>query len=200
MRGKAIAAGAVATLAVVAGVTYWAVSGDDEPFTVSGYKAMCKKPREYAEAAPHAGSGPRPVYIDGFWPLTDTDAKELNATERRTWSPKEPAKVQLIACVDHLGQGDFLRSCDYDSLLGSSGGEPFTLHLYKGKYEVTVYEARSGKPLGSTEIQGDAIFGTEDRPCPGTAVKPDNPRDNAKEGRPRPAQLREVLRPYVNGG
>ncbi|MCX5461759.1 hypothetical protein ACF1GX_29280 [Streptomyces albidoflavus] len=59
MRGKAVAAGAVATLAMVAGVTYWAVSGDDEPFTVSGYKAMCQKPREYAEAAPHAGSGPR---------------------------------------------------------------------------------------------------------------------------------------------
>ncbi|MGW9327985.1 hypothetical protein ACWHAQ_29450, partial [Streptomyces koyangensis] len=103
MRGRAVVAGAVATLAVVAGVTYWAVSGDDEPFTVSGYEAMCQKPREYAEAAPHAGSGPRPVYIDGFWPLPDTDAKELNAAERRTWSPKEPGKVQLIACVDHLG-------------------------------------------------------------------------------------------------
>ncbi|MGW8384627.1 hypothetical protein ACWGMW_03980 [Streptomyces albidoflavus] len=96
MRGKAIAAGAVATLAVVAGVTYWAVSGDDEPFTVSGYKAMCQKPREYTEAAPHAGSGPRPVYIDGFWPLTDTDAKELNAsseaaTTTHSWAP--PART-----------------------------------------------------------------------------------------------------------
>ncbi|MEU3080307.1 MULTISPECIES: hypothetical protein [Streptomyces] len=45
MRGRAVTAGAVATLAVVAGVTYWAVSGADEPFTVSGYKAMCQKPR-----------------------------------------------------------------------------------------------------------------------------------------------------------
>ncbi|BDH69242.1 hypothetical protein MTP06_26910 [Streptomyces sp. PLM4] len=96
MRGKAVAAGAVATLAMVAGVTYWAVSGDDEPFAVSGYKAMCQKPREYTEAAPHAGSGPRPVYIDGFWPLTDTDAKELNAsseaaTTTHSWAP--PART-----------------------------------------------------------------------------------------------------------
>ncbi|MGW9328262.1 hypothetical protein ACWHAQ_30890, partial [Streptomyces koyangensis] len=118
----------------------------------------------------------------------------------RTRRPTSDQPRQQRSGSIHLGQGDFLRSCDYDSLLGSSGGEPFTLHLYKGKYEVTVYEARSGKPLGSTEIQGDAIFGTDDRPCPGTAVKPDNPRDNAKEGLPRPAQLREVLAPYVNGG
>ncbi|MFE7498085.1 hypothetical protein ACFU6O_03165 [Streptomyces albidoflavus] len=58
MRGKAVAAGAVATLAMVAGVTYWAVSGDDQPFTVSAYKAMCQKPREYAEAAPRAAPAP----------------------------------------------------------------------------------------------------------------------------------------------
>lgn len=106
MRGKAVAAGAVATLAMVAGVTYWAVSGDDEPFTVSGYKAMCQKPREYAETAPHAGSGPRPVYIDGFWPLTDTDAKELNAsseaaTTTHSWAP--PARAPSPCTSIHTG-------------------------------------------------------------------------------------------------
>ncbi|MGW8944222.1 hypothetical protein [Streptomyces koyangensis] len=41
-----IAAGAVATLAVAAGLNCWAVSGDDEPFTVSACKATCQKPRD----------------------------------------------------------------------------------------------------------------------------------------------------------
>lgn len=103
MRGKAVAAGAVATLAMVAGVTYWAVSGDDEPFAVSGYKAMCQKPREYTEAAPHAGFRPPPGLHRR---LLAPDGHRRERTER------------------------FLRSCDYDSLLGSSSEDPFTLHLY----------------------------------------------------------------------
>ncbi|MGV9661022.1 hypothetical protein ACWDR5_29200 [Streptomyces koyangensis] len=48
-----IAAGAVATLAVAAGLNCWALSGDDEPFTVSGYKAMRQKPRDYLIVPTH---------------------------------------------------------------------------------------------------------------------------------------------------
>ncbi|MFF2653957.1 hypothetical protein [Streptomyces sp. NPDC058045] len=196
--------GALAAL-VIAGVACGAGS-DEGPSTVHGYREMCKKPRAFSKAAPYARSGPRPVFVSDFWPTRDSYPDPLGTVDRGTWAPEKPGKVQLVACVDHIGQGEYLTTCDYRGLQGSGiggtgGDEGFVVYYYKGKYKVTVYEARTGKRRGSTTVQGDIINPSYDRPreCPGMAAQPKRSSDNEREGDPSTDQLYEALAPFVTG-
>ncbi|MFD0542046.1 hypothetical protein [Streptomyces mexicanus] len=58
----------------------------------------------------------------------------------------QPQKAQLVACVHDIGTGPLLQTCRY------SGG--YTMYWRQGKFEITVYEARSGRTVGTTKILG----------------------------------------------
>lgn len=193
----------------LAAVGYFAFFDDDRPFTTYRYRAMCDEPRSFSQAAPRSDGSPRPVFVTDFWPVADSNPTELNAADLKIWAPTQPATVQLVACVTRTGQGEYVKRCEYvptDDGFGNGAptrqSYPFFVDLYKGVYKVTVYEARSGRSLGSAEIQGDsfrpeASKGSASEPCSPRSVVRGLGESSTQEGRPRVSQLRDVLDAYV---
>ncbi|MET9916807.1 hypothetical protein ABZZ04_06935 [Streptomyces sp. NPDC006435] len=208
--------GKVAALAAALALVWFGWSAffdeEEEPFVTYHYRAMCEEPQEFSQAAPRSGKGPRPVVIDGYWPEADSGPDKPTAADLRVWYPTKPETVQLVACVERTGRGEQVKRCVYqtvpDAIGGTGSGEtrqhPFSLYLYKGVYEVTVYEAATGKRLGSKEIHGESFRsddpnGSAADPCPPRTIAPKPGEDDEKESDPSVAQLREFLDPYVLG-
>ncbi|MFB6891415.1 hypothetical protein ACFCX4_19165 [Kitasatospora sp. NPDC056327] len=186
------------------GVGGYVLLQDDEPFTVYGYRAMCEKPRGFDQAAPHAASGPRPVVVSGFWNVRDESPELFDPAALDIWDPTDPAKVQLVACVEKVGRGEFVKSCDYEpDPFGVPGGADFRSFLYKATYRVTVYEARTGKLLASPEFAGDRFrpeATPQAEPCPRAALtRASGPRFEQREAEPYVQQIRDALQPHVTG-
>ncbi|MFJ7279923.1 hypothetical protein [Kitasatospora sp. NPDC098663] len=93
----------------------------------------------------------------------------------------DPYRVQLIACLGSPDEGEFLTDCKFTS---------DTLKLYRGTYEVTVYEARTGKKVGTEQLLGSA------KPsCPSMVyLKKDVSKLHSE---PEFADYQQVLRKYV---
>lgn len=179
---------------------------DDKPFVVYRYRAMCEKPQGFEQAAPRAATGPHPVFVYGFWHVREDVPEMFDPAALDIWDPTDPAKVQLVACVDKVGRGEFVKSCTY-----RDNGDPFRqapisggnyrIDLYKATYRVTVYEARTGRLLASSELTGDR-FGPKGKPraepCSLTAyVHQSGPRVEEREADPYIQQIRDNLQPHV---
>lgn len=197
----------LAGLVVLVGAGYLLFAPEDKPFVTYRYRTMCEKPRAFSQAAPRSAKAPRPVFVSDHWPARD-DPTKLSAVDRPVWAPTDPATVQLVACVAHVGPGEFVKRCDYKPTGQDLSGRPatgkhfpFSITLYKGRYRVTVYEARSGRPVGTVEVQGEEFRepdanGVVGDPCAPTAT--DWSQGSRKEeGDPTVAQLRTALIPYV---
>lgn len=191
------------------GVGGYVVLKDDKPFVVYRYRAMCEKPQGFDQAAPRAASGSRPVFVYGFWNVRDESPELFDPAALDVWDPTDPAKVQLVACVDKAGRGEFVKSCNYQGSadpfgqVPDGGGGEFRIDLYKATYRVTVYEARTGRRLASSEFTGDR-FGPKAKPraepCSLTAVtREDGPRVEEREADPYIQQIRDSLQPHVTG-
>ncbi|MFB9191897.1 hypothetical protein ACFFWA_02875 [Actinomadura verrucosospora] len=191
---------------VVAGGVYLAMP-DDKPFTVYQYRQMCSKPRGFKQAAQRAAGGPRPILVYGQWPVPDSNPTKMDTAALKIWAPTDPSTVQLVACVDLVGQGDFVQRCDYQpdnsGMLGQpqANDRPFSYNLFKGRYAVTIYEALTGKLLTKTEVTGvdfrpDVPDGSAAEPCSPHAIA-DSTGEYKKVGEPTIADLRTVMDPYV---
>jgi hypothetical protein len=184
--------------------------GDDKPFVVFHYRAMCEKPHGFKQAAAHSATAPHPVFVYGYWDVRENNPKMFGPAGLDVWDPTDPAKVQLVACVDPIGRGDFVKRCDYSASSGSLGdpvGGPagptgyYAKNMYKTNFRLTLYEARTGKRVFSTQFAGDN-FGPDENesrdPCSlTTLVRANDPRSTDVEGDPFLRQIQDGLTPYV---
>ncbi|MFC7531152.1 hypothetical protein [Actinoplanes sp. GCM10030250] len=120
----------------------------------------------YPGAPKYRGKAPHPILIsvrdrlDVPW----RSARTLNRTafagsaaQRKAWAPK-PAQTQLVACLDLIGAGLKIRSCEVDD------PKTPTLQLKEGRYRLTVYEVATREKVAESNLTG------KDRTCPWVAV------------------------------
>ncbi|WP_189336117.1 hypothetical protein [Actinoplanes ianthinogenes] len=66
------------------------------------------------------------------------------------WSPQQdPAKIQMVACVDRVSAGAKLRTCTY-----KAPAEPGTGTMYRASYRLHVYETATGRRVLDTRLAG----------------------------------------------
>ncbi|MBA6435133.1 hypothetical protein [Streptomyces sp. GMR22] len=136
------------------GVLVWSVLDDDEGLQeLSDLHRLCGKNHEgFGEAAPYGGGGPHPLVL--FAGGTDLPA---HATDGQNGKPT-PKDVQLVACASRPARASdrVSESCTYvGGETDSSGfGGSVTIDQYPGKVDVTVYEARTGRPVDEFRLSG----------------------------------------------
>jgi len=73
---------------------------------------------------------------------------------RDAWQPKDPAKVQLVACVDLVTIGAKVKSCRIDK------PKPSSIPMKEGRYRLSLYEVATRRKIFETRLTG------EDESCP----------------------------------
>ncbi|KHD75026.1 hypothetical protein MB27_24925 [Actinoplanes utahensis] len=144
--------------------------------------------RYYPSAPKPRGDAPHPVLIsEGTAGAESRTTRTLNraafagsAADRRTWAP-EPARTQLVACLNLAGAGKRIRDC-------KSGGR--TLPLLEGRYTLTVHEVASHR-----KVLEKALVGAE-RACPFVVLESDG---GTLHSAVRDQQLYDLLRKPVEG-
>ncbi|GAA2666462.1 hypothetical protein [Streptomyces lunalinharesii] len=180
----------VTVLAVGYGV-YWVMfepkANDKAIHRVSDLEMGCGSglARKYfPETAEHTGAGPHPVAM--FTVSESGSPQQVFPTSGTAdyWSGNglDPHRVQLIACLDSPDEGEFLTDCKFTS---------DSIKLYRGVYDVTVYEARTGKKLGS-----EHLLGSRQPNCPGLVYLKRG--TDQLHTQPEFADYQSVLRKYVD--
>ncbi|NKY85607.1 hypothetical protein [Nocardia veterana] len=163
---------------------------DDRDLTTNrDLSGACGANRTYFPKAPaYAGSAPHPIVAfvtSDLGSIDEVSTTEWDSDRPLQWSRVEPARYQLIACLGKGEAGEYLTTCTFDD------GE--TVPLHRGRYEVTVYEAATGKKVGSEQLRGSA---GDHNPCPFlTYVRRDNPKLYTEPGYD---EFRTVLGKYVD--
>ncbi|MER6144933.1 hypothetical protein ABT174_33690 [Streptomyces sparsogenes] len=126
------------------GMLAWSVLDDDEGLQeLSDLHRLCGKNHEgFGETAPYGGGGPHPLVLfagDTDFPTHATDGQKAEPT---------PKDVQLVACASPPTRASdkVSESCTY------VGG--ITIIQYPGKVDITVYEARTGRPVDKIQLSG----------------------------------------------
>ncbi|MFJ3218063.1 hypothetical protein ACIPLC_19325 [Kitasatospora sp. NPDC086801] len=181
---------ALAMVGVLGYGVYWVIfepkASDKALSRISDLDAGCagNVARKYfPKTAAHTGAGPHPVAM-----FTVSESGSSHPAYPSTGSPDywsgthlDPYRVQLIACLDSPDEGEFLTDCTFTS---------DTLKLYRGVYEVTVYEARTGKKIGT-----EKLLGSTKPSCPGMVyLKKDVSKLHTE---PEFTDYQQVLRKYV---
>lgn len=68
---------------------------------------------------------------------------------RDAWQPKNPAKVQLVACVDLVTIGPKVKSCRIDK------PKPSSIPMKEGRYRLSLYEVATRRKLFETRLTGE---------------------------------------------
>ncbi|WP_326697586.1 hypothetical protein OG909_09710 [Streptomyces sp. NBC_01754] len=186
----------LAGIAALVGGALVLLRDDDEPFVVYHYRSMCADPQGFEQGAARSEAAPHPVFVYGPWDVREEHPEMFDRTELDVWDPTEPGKVQLVACVDDVGRGEFVKRCEYTADFGD-----YFVNLYKTNYRVTLYEARTGKRVASSEFAGNR-FGLSEEPTADpcsltTSVPEDGPRSIDREGGAYIRQIRDALAPHV---
>ncbi|WP_411146794.1 hypothetical protein [Streptomyces sp. x-80] len=182
---------AVVMVAVVGYGVYWVLfepkANDKALSRVSDFETGCGAglARKYfPQAADRTGTGPHPI---AMFTISESGAPRSLYPASGTadyWSGNtlDPHRVQLIACLDTPDEGEFLTDCKFTS---------DTIKLYRGVYDVTVYEARTGKKVGSEQLRGSG------KPnCPGLVYLKKG--TDSLHTEPEFADYQAVLRKYVD--
>ncbi|SCK09556.1 hypothetical protein [Streptomyces sp. WMMB 322] len=156
---------------------------------VSDLGIMCDRtdPEFYADAAPYRGDAPHPIRVfeDGFHPtsLLWGDGETITP---KFLIPEKPEQVQLIACLSEPDEAEQVGTCSFDE------PEVEVFDLYRGVYDVTVYEAKTGKTVA--ELEG--ITGEDNNGCPPITSyrEGDEPEFHTPIDKDT---LRQKLKPYV---
>ncbi|MFI9503075.1 hypothetical protein [Nocardia sp. NPDC052566] len=138
----------------------------------------------FPQTATYGGPGPHPIAIFVKDDSDFTDPASLGSDHPDHWqgAKLDPARVQLIACLDKPDTGDHLTDCEFN------GGK---LPLYRGTYDVTLYEAKTGD-----KVAEERITGVSTPKCPFSALtKGKNPKLHTE---PDFAEYRSVLGKYVD--
>jgi hypothetical protein len=180
---------AVAAVAMIGYGVYWVLfapkASSQAPVRMSDLEAGCSSPGKYfPQNDAYTGTGPHPIGVF----LTD-DADFTNLASMGTDVPAhwddlrmDPRHVQVIACLDKPDDGDYLTDCTFTSS---------TLKLYQGVYDVTLYEASTGKEIGTERIAGSG-----EPSCPYMAFTKRSAASIHTE--PEPADYRVTLGKYVD--
>lgn len=147
----------------------------DRPDELSDLAAVCDG-ETYADSAPYDGPGPHPVmvfseagYEDYFSGLP---------------SGRGPDAVQLVACGRQVGRTP-ITSCDYQ------GG--YTVELQQGHFRVEIYEVRTGRPVRTLTVDGDANTTCDEW----IFVREDDPRRTTNDVWPDESAYATALSPLV---
>jgi hypothetical protein len=141
-----------------------------------------------------AGAGPNPVVLFEEY-REDGNFLQTSRTLPAGWAVSEDANfddaselaaARLVACADQVRATPNGASCDFDS-----DGQPITLALVDTVYELTVYEAATGQPVGQATL--DAAT-TE---CPFIVTIQEG--DTQYMNEPTDDQYINALRPFVEG-
>ncbi|MFI9045719.1 hypothetical protein [Streptomyces sp. NPDC053427] len=182
---------AVVMVAAVGYGAYWVMfepkASDKALSRVSDFESGCgdgMARKYFPQAAAHTGADPHPI---AMFTLSESGSPRLAFPASGTadhWSgiKLDPRRVQLIACLDSPDEGEFLTDCKFTT---------DTIKLYRGVYDVTVYEARTGKEVGSERLQG-----TTKPDCPGLVYLKKN--TDVLHTEPEFADYQAVLRKYVD--
>lgn len=116
----------------------------------------------YAGAAPHdtvvvtTAGGTTGSSSKKWVPLDTVNSGSDVMKFSRAWRPDETRKVQAVACVTVTSQPGIVDECHYRSsrdLIQTS--MPQQIFMYKGRFTITVVEARSARPLHRVEVTGE---------------------------------------------
>lgn len=150
------------------GMLVWSVLDDDKGLQeLSDLHRLCGKNHEgFDETAPYGGGGPHPLVLF----TGDTDFP-THADDGQNGEPT-PKDVQLVACASHPARASdsVSESCTYvGGETDSSGfGGSVTISQYPGKVDVTVYEARTGRPVDEFRLSGPRKVNCETTVLEGT--------------------------------
>ncbi|MEV6909395.1 hypothetical protein [Amycolatopsis sp. NPDC051071] len=180
---------AVAVVAALGFGGYWlffaSKASSDVPARVSDLEPACASPGKYYPGNDaYTGTGPRPIAVfrTGDAGFTTMEAMDLDVPAH--WNSVQLAArtVQVIACLDEPEDGEYLTECTFES---------DTLKPYRGVYDVTLYEAKTGKEIGTERISGSS-----EPQCPSmTFTKHSTDRIHTEPGT---AEYRAVLGKYAD--
>ncbi|MFI9379813.1 hypothetical protein [Kutzneria sp. NPDC052558] len=145
----------------------------DQPAKVDQLQRLCQGGRAFGQSASYDSEAPHPVVAFG-------DGTQLYSSDPRV----EPASVELVACVDAIG-GQLVKRCEYQS--------SYTRTLYDGQFRVRVFEARTGRLLGSLTTEGSKFNGN----CAPMIWTPDDEKSEDVFNYPDEEILRSRLAPFV---
>jgi hypothetical protein len=127
------------------------------PQLLDDFDAGCGSRRvAFTAAAAHAGPPPHPAVVMDV----QNGSTQANLTNKlpKEMVPDNPPSVQLIACfaLKGAGSGPAAGTCSYDAFPGVDVGPGLPVKLLAGTYDLTVYEARTGRQVASARIVGTA--------------------------------------------
>ncbi|MFJ5991536.1 hypothetical protein [Lentzea sp. NPDC092896] len=99
-------------------------------------------------AAPSSGEQVTRAYIDsgsGFWRMPESDVRPVEKVE-------DLPAVQQVACLSLLGSGGRLGTCSYG--IGPGTGVSSTTTHYRGRWELSVRETRTGRRIAVRSLEG----------------------------------------------
>jgi hypothetical protein len=116
----------------------------------------------YPQSPKFAGKAPHQIsvgVVDGVvlpsrHMLSSVSVPDLDESIWRAWMPENPARSQLVACVDLVRSAEKLKRCTYDD------PSPETADLKKAFYRLRLYETATGRKLLDKQVTG------EDEKCP----------------------------------
>ncbi|MEV0711545.1 hypothetical protein [Nocardia aurea] len=137
------------------------VSADERPLATNRDLAgACANPRTYfPRADAYAGEAPHPItaFRTGFLDSAEeVSSTKWSSNRPQQWLAVDTPRYQLVACLGKAESDGYLRDCAFES-----GAVP----LHRGRYEVTVYEVKTGKEIGRERMRGTGLDGSGDR-CP----------------------------------
>ncbi|MFI0349921.1 hypothetical protein [Actinomadura sp. 9N407] len=185
---RALTVALVVTSLAVGGGLSWAansLSGEDQAPSPR-YEEMCDgTPQAFPQAAPRAAAGPRPIYIHNYYQDLGEVARLLKQGPDMNAVPD--VAVQLVACLTETDrETKVVNSCRYEN--------GYFYNLVKATYQLSVYDARSGRLLGSAKAVGEG--GCD----PVTRHVPDRSGETEPEKRPMiptATRMGDLLAPYV---
>jgi hypothetical protein len=110
----------------------------------------CQKPAPWRDANAYGGSSPHPMWMIGISP------SEYGISD--DWIAGNVEETEIVVCVDGPKKGRFLESCYYEG-----GISPYVndkVSFYATRFDVKVFELRTGKQVDSYTVQFDG------NPCP----------------------------------
>ncbi|HEY8457184.1 MAG TPA: hypothetical protein VIL34_16455 [Actinopolymorphaceae bacterium] len=157
---------------------------------------ICGTPRRYFPDQPaYDGSGPHPVVVvlenpesHGKFRWRKQLLMPSNPTQRMPayLNPRDDSTVQLVACLSRTEEGRQVKTCDFSGKTN--------VPMYEASYEATVYEARTGKEVGTATIPQAVDAG-----CPAAVLyrEGDEPKVYTK---PSFTQVRDALAEFTGAG
>jgi hypothetical protein len=149
--------GTTASPATTEGTATTAAAGNELPQFVNDFDRVCKTQVGFSGATAYTATpGVHPAVIledafeddDLYIPYSpDLPAGWVVQEDSNFEDNSELAPTQLVVCIDRVAAAPTGTQCEFDS-----DGTKVSLELTNGTFDVRVYEAKSGKPVGTASL------------------------------------------------